>query len=288
VTQRSPTFHAYQDVPRPVSMIVVEHAPKPALIVPAHSHPRAQLAYAVEGVFTLQTRDAAWMVPPHRAVWVPGSVEHEMHARGQTVSNRSLYIAPDAAPGLPQECCVIEVSPLLRQLIQEAVHIPVLYDEDGRDGRVMRLILDEIIRAPRVPMRLPMPQDPRLLRVCRALLEDPGHEGDLDRWAALGAMGRRTLTRLFRQETGTTFTLWRQQVMLMEALRRLSNGVPVSTVALELGYDSPSAFSAMFRRVLGHTPRQFLARGADNERAAQGARTMAPPLPRKPRHNSNG
>lgn len=257
---RTHTFHAYQSIPRPVSMIVVEHDPEPALIVPAHSHPRAQLAYAVKGTFTLHTAAGAWLVPPNRAVWVPGGVEHEMHARGQAVSNRSLYIQPDASPHLPVECCVIEVSPLLRQLMIDATDIPLLYDESGRDGRVMRLILDEICAAPHAPLHVPMPRDPRLLRICRRLLEEPASEGDLAYWARYGALGRRTLTRLFRDETGITFTLWRQQLRLTEALHSLAMGTSVTTVALDLGYESPSAFTAMFRRVMGKTPRHYLGR----------------------------
>ncbi|MFT4266580.1 MAG: helix-turn-helix transcriptional regulator [Xenophilus sp.] len=257
---RSDTYFAYQTIPRPVSMIIVEHDPEPSLIVPRHSHPKAQLAYAVKGTFTLHTPTGAWLVPPNRAVWVPGGIEHEMHARGQPVSNRSLYIQPEASPHLPAACCVIEVSPLLRQLIIEAAGIPLLYDEAGRDGRVMRLILDEICAAPHVPLHVPMPRDPRLLRICRALLANPGEEGDLDDWARFGALGRRTLTRLFREETGITFALWRQQLRLMEALRQLSQGRPVTAVAYELGYESPSAFTAMFRRVMGKTPRHYLMR----------------------------
>jgi AraC-like DNA-binding protein/mannose-6-phosphate isomerase-like protein (cupin superfamily) len=261
---RTNTFHAYQSIPRPVSMIVIEHEPEPSLIVPQHSHPRAQLAYAVKGTFTLHTATGAWLVPPNRAVWVPGGVEHEMHARGQPVSNRSLYIQPDASPDLPGECCVIEVSPLLRQLVIDATEIPLLYDEAGRDGRVMRLILDEICAAPRAPLHVPMPRDVRLLRICRKLLEEPGSEGDLAYWARYGALGRRTLTRLFRDETGITFTLWRQQLQLMEALRWLAMGRPVTTVAMDLGYESPSAFTAMFRRVMGKTPKHYLGgKGVD-------------------------
>lgn len=260
MSSHAPTFHEFQDIPRPVAMIVVEHGPVPALIVPEHSHPRAQLAYAETGVFTLQTRQTAWIVPPHRAVWIPGNVAHEMYARGQAVSNRSLYIEADAVPGLPTECCVIEVSGLMRHLLLEAVHIPLLYDEAGRDGRVMRLILDEIVAARRLPPGLPMPRNRRLHAVCNALLDDPVQKETLDEWASRSAMGTRTFTRLFRQETGTTFTLWRQQLLLMEAMRRLSIGASISATAFELGYESPSAFSAMFKRMLGHTPREFMAR----------------------------
>ena len=256
---RGDTYFDFQDIPRPVSMIMVEHEPTSAAIVPRHSHPRAQLAYSIKGTFTLHSPSGAWLVPPNRAVWVPGGVEHEMHARGQAVSNRSMYIQADASPNLPTECRVIEVSPLMRQLILEATQIPLLYDEAGRDGRVMRLILDEICAAPKVPLHVPMPRDPRLLKICKALLDDPGRDGNLDYWARLGALGSRTLTRLFLAETGVTFTAWRQQVRLMEAIARLSMGASVTTVAMDLGYESPSAFTAMFKRVMDKTPKHYLS-----------------------------
>jgi AraC-like DNA-binding protein len=241
-------------------MIIVDHDPAPRVIVPAHSHPRAQLAYAVAGMFSLHTPDGVWLVPPNRAVWIPGGVEHEMRGRGQAVSNRSLYIQPEAAPNLPVSCRVIGVSPLLRQLMLEAQQIPLLYDEAGRDGRIMRLILDEIGAAPELPLRVPMPADPRLLRICASLLEHPGADGDLTHWARVGALSPRTLTRLFRQQTGMTFASWRQHVRLMEAMARLAHGATISAVAHDLGYGCQSAFTAMFRRVMGKPPRAYLGK----------------------------
>jgi AraC-like DNA-binding protein len=143
----------------------------------------------------------------------------------------------------------------------EAQQIPLLYDEAGRDGRIMRLILDEICASPELPLRVPMPADPRLLRICALLLEAPGTEGDLSDWARVGALSRRTLTRLFRQETGMTFASWRQHVRLMEAMARLAGGASISDVSHDLGYGCQSAFTAMFRRVMGKPPRAYLGKG---------------------------
>ena len=69
----------------------------------------------------------------------------------------------------------------------------------------------------------------------------------------------RSLARLFQAELGMSFTAWRQQARLLEALRRLGDGEPVTTVALDLGYATPSAFTYMFRRALGVPPSRFLA-----------------------------
>jgi AraC-like DNA-binding protein len=103
-----------------------------------------------------------------------------------------------------------------------------------------------------------MPRDKRLVRICKMLQQDPANDGDLDCWAREAGMARRTLTRLFREETNMSFAAWRQQIRLLEALARLAVGQPITAVALDVGYNSPSAFTAMFRRIFGTTPSQYL------------------------------
>ena len=56
-----------------------------------------------------------------------------------------------------------------------------------------------------------------------------------------------------------TFGQWRQQVRILEALKRLAMNEPVTTVAIELGYESPSAFISMFKKALGKTPGQYFS-----------------------------
>jgi len=246
----------YQDIPRPIAAMADEYPS--GHHDPHHHHKRAQLIYACAGVTVVITGQASFVVPPQRAVWVPAGVEHEAHMRGH-VSLRTLYVDPTAFPDLPQTCRVIEVSCLLRELIIEACRIPVEYDLAGRDGRVMDLLMTELIAMPATPLDVPMPQDARLVKVCTAILRDPAQHEPLDGWADIAGMGRRTFTRTFRRETGVSFATWRQNVRLMEALSRLAVGQPVTTVAYDVGYNSPSAFTAMFRRAFGHAPTQYLA-----------------------------
>jgi len=141
-----------------------------------------------------------------------------------------------------------------------AVEEPIEYDETGAAGLVMALILAELARATTVPLRIPLPADARLATLCRALLDDPAAAGTLDAWAERVGASARTLARLFQRETGMGFTQWRQQVRLAEAVGRLAKGEPVARVADSLGYSSASAFTAMFRRTLGATPRRYLGR----------------------------
>ena len=245
----------YQDIPRPIAGLADEYAA--GFIDPFHSHKRAQLLYASTGVTSVTTEQATFVVPPQRAVWIPSGVAHEVHCRGH-VSVRTLYIDPQVRSNLPTTCQVLDISSLLRELILEALTLPIEYDVAGRDGRIMELILDEIVSAPVIALHVPMPENPRLLRICRAILANPAHTDTLDDWAHVAGMGRRTFTRTFLRETQTTFAAWRQHVRLMEALSRLASGHPVTTVALDVGYKSPSAFTAMFRRAFGVAPSRYL------------------------------
>jgi AraC-like DNA-binding protein len=205
---------------------------------------------------TVLTESGAFVVPPQRAVWLPAGMKHEVRCRDR-VSLRTLYVVEQASPRLPRECCVLDVSELLRSLIIAAVDLPVEYDLGGRDGRIMALILDEIAAMPVAPLSAPMPSNPRLARICRAFFKNPAQSQSLTFWARAAGMSRRTLTRTFRRETGMSFAAWRQQVRLLEALSRLAVGQPVTVVAMDVGYQSPSAFTARFRRTFGTTPTHY-------------------------------
>ncbi|HWT42124.1 MAG TPA: AraC family transcriptional regulator, partial [Sphingopyxis sp.] len=190
------------------------------------------------------------------AVWLPAGTRHEVACRGP-VSLRTLYL-PCAGHEHERECRVFEVSNLVKSLILEVVDFPALYDVNGREGRIIALLLDEIGRMPNAPYQVSMPSNPRLLRVCNAIIADPSDPRDIDDWAALAAMGRRTFTRSFKQETGMGLAVWRQQVRLMEALSLLAAGASITQVTYDVGYDSPSGFAAMFRRAFGVPPSQYL------------------------------
>jgi len=228
------------------------------MLDPLHSHPRSQLTYCTSGVMLVAIAGAVFMLPPRRAIWIPAGTEHEVRCRG-VVSSHTLYIDP-ALDHSPQGARVIEVTELVRALIMEVGSFEPEYDLDGREGEIARLLLSEVRRMPPTPTDVPMPRDERLIRVCNALIEDPTDDRDLDAWASLAAMGRRTFTRAFRRETGAGLATWRQQVRLMAAIPKLEAGLSVTTVAYDVGYESASAFTATFHRVFGVAPSTFTSR----------------------------
>jgi AraC-like DNA-binding protein len=232
---------------------------------PLHSHQRSQISYAEAGVISVITEASSFTLPPRRAIWIPAGMLHEVHCRAP-VSSYTLYIDP-ALDRQPQHCRVFEVSELVKALIFEVGHFPVGYDMDGREGRIARLLLDEIERMPSTPGELTMPRDPRLLRVCRSLVNDPADHRDIDDWAKVAGMSRRTFTRVFREQTGAGLAVWRQRVRLIDAISRLASGQPITTVAFDVGYESPSAFTAMFHRIFGVSPSTYLSEAHKRQEA---------------------
>jgi AraC-like DNA-binding protein len=227
-------------------------------LIPFHKHSRAQLLYASSGVMTVATESGVWVVPPLRAVWIPAHIHHQIEVSG-TLSMRTLYIDPAHYSGPSGDCCVIGVSPLLKELIVYAVDLPRLYPLGGPEEKVFSVILDQISSMSAAPLDIQIPSDERLSKIYEHLSKNPSDSRSLEEWGKkVGASGR-TLARRFRSETGMSFGQWRQQVRILEALRRLGTNAPVTTVALELGYDSPSAFIAMFKRALGKTPGRYFA-----------------------------
>ncbi len=228
-------------------------------VLAAHRHRRGQLLSSATGVLVLSTPQGRWMMPPHCGLWIPPGIVHEVRMIG-AVATRSLYLAPERTSGLPDHCEVVGLSPFLRSLIAKALDVPVDYDPDSHAGALMALIQHEMRQLPVQPLSLPFPANAALAERCRRFLLQPTTHETIDRWSGSLGISRRAFTRLFRHETGLSFVEWRQRACLLTALPRLVAGEPVTTVALDLGYDNPAAFTTMFKRTLGASPRTYLAR----------------------------
>jgi AraC-like DNA-binding protein len=241
-------------VPRPITAVGNDY---PAGHVhPAHQHRRSQLLFAEWGTMLVQTANGAWMVPAHQGIWIPAGLTHSITMLSQ-VATRSVYLASGAAEAMAKQCQVLGISPLLRQLLIEAVDLPSEYDPLGRAGKIMSLLIDEIHAAPVLPLSLPLPTEKRLAQRCQRFLEHPTAQDTLELWSDELGLSRRTLTRLFRRETGLGFAGWQRRACLLSALPRLLGGERVTTIAYDLGYSSPAAFTVMFRQLVGVAPNAY-------------------------------
>ena len=252
---KTPGIEDVDDVTRPVFSLVTETT----FIgeTEAHHHRKAQLMYVIRGVLTMEAAGGIWTVPPHCALWIPGGVAHAGRVAGP-IKIASLYLDPGLTAPLDQDCGIRFVQPLLRELIlrfDTAAAFPPMNGK--REERLIAMLLDELAAAPLEPIQLPMPRDRRLRRMAEAMIERPELRFTIDEWGARVGASHRTLSRHFQRETGMSFVRWRQQLHVGLALQRLARGERVTNVAIDLGYESVSAFISMFRRMLGTTPARY-------------------------------
>ena len=226
-------------------------------LIPDHCHPEDQLLFAPRGVMTVGTQQGLWVVPPLRAVWIPAGTTHSVAMSGR-VSLRTLYFLPRLCRSLPKRCFVLNVSSLLRELILHACRLSRLHTRSPSEKRIVEIIVELLKAADSVPLQLPHPSDSRSKRVVDLLIQNPGDPRSLPKLCAECGASKRTIQRLFLEETRMTFRKWRQQLRLLHAMQRLAAGEKVTAAALDAGYNSPSAFIAMFRKQLGTTPTRYM------------------------------
>lgn len=219
--------------------------------VPPHVHPLGHLVHAATGVLSLITVDGAWIAPANRVAWVPAGAEHRHRAHGVT-DMRIVYLSAEAAARLPSGPAVLSVSPLAREALL-ALTTPAPRSETAR-SHLRAVVVDEVASAPEQPLHLPEPRDPRLRRVVRRVERDLSTSLSLAGLAAWAGLGERTLTRLFRQETGTGYRQWRLQLRVHRALVLLASGQSVTDVAAACGWATSSQFIEQFTPLAGMTP----------------------------------
>lgn len=262
------TLGYLRHLPRPV--YGQERALPNQAIARPHRHPWVQLSYALQGVIEVRTIQGRFMAPPQQAVWVPAGVEHGVRCSADAVI-RSLYIEATAMPLVSEQCKVVSVNPLLRELIRSFSSMPVLYPEQGPESRLVSVLLDQLAAAPESGLMLPWPREPRIRQICVQLQANPALQTRLSDFAQRYGLAEKTLTRLFRQHTGLGFRVWRQRLRIMSALPLLEGNSRVTDVALACGYESMSAFVAAFRELMGTSPGEFArSSAAESGEWAQG------------------
>lgn len=257
---RSPRNAGWKTVDAPQGL----GSPKPLIVrvqsLPArsyfaeHSHTWNQLVYAISGALTVSAEGRSVVISPEQAVWLPTGTKHSVGSL-MGAEFRSLWVADEASQGMTSGTTVIHVSSLLQALIVEAAS---LKKEDRHYAdRVTALILDQLLRATPIAGALPWPTHPALLALCEALYADPANPRHADKWGREIGMSARTLTRHFEREVGMSLRAWRQRVRLFKAIELLGSELPITEIALRLGYASTSAFIFMFRTEMSVSPLQY-------------------------------
>jgi len=243
--------------PKPgVSISTLAYEYPPGFHVPEHSHASDQVIYAIGGVMEIASGPSLWLIPPHFAIWIPARTPHNIRMPG-AVSMRTLYLRPGLAPRLSGVCTVLHVTPLLRELIVEAVRIGQLRRRNSLHCALRDLILSHLQSAAPVPSFVTVPRDHRALIVAQTAMANLRSCGSFQALCEHAGASPRTIQRIFRREVGLSFESWRRQFRLMKAIELLACGCPVKEVAFEIGYRQSSAFVEVFRRTLGATPKAW-------------------------------
>jgi AraC-like DNA-binding protein/quercetin dioxygenase-like cupin family protein len=229
-----------------------------------HTHDFGQLTSAASGSMYVGTRNRVLLLSPAMVVWIPPDVEHWMRYGS---NNEMLYVDVNREESrkLGTESRIMAMTPLLSTLISATM-------PENASGRASRhtvalhaLLRHEIVGAKDVPLSIVMPQDKRIRKFAQAALDNPGTVDLVDSWLANAAASRKTIERLFIAETGMPPSRWLRQARILHAVSQLAAGEKVSSVALNSGYESSSAFTYMFRNTLGVSPSAF-SKAADIRR----------------------
>lgn len=239
------------EIPAPVSFLSAIHEGG-ALFEPRRQ-PWGKVGYAVAGVIDATIEGKRFCCPPHYATWIPADALHCCHNRNM-VSFVSVHIERHLCDGMPDSACTLALSPLIKAIIADFETRGVTEPKTEEDVRLALVLVDQLKKAPRRESYLPFSDDLMVRPITDALHKDPGDGRSLAEWASALDTTERTLSRRFQSCLGMSFNEWRQRLKLVASLPLIEEGRPVQEIASELGYNSPSAFIAMFRRQTGTSP----------------------------------
>jgi AraC-like DNA-binding protein len=242
---------------QPVAALQVELREN-SVELPIHSHRKCQMVLASRGTVVCEVASGYWMVPPGSAIWIPSSIPHSNHV--SPGGRICVFFIEPAVVRMPDSCCTLTVTPLLRELIFRVAALSRARPPADVPENLIAVLVSELESMPVERLYLPISSNARLRKIAETLISDPADRTTMSGWADRVATSERTLARLVKEETGMTFGRWRQQLHLIVALQRLSAGAKVQGISDELGYESASAFITMFKKALGKSPGKYLYR----------------------------
>ncbi|VVE25832.1 AraC family transcriptional regulator [Pandoraea iniqua] len=215
--------------------------------------PWGKIGFALTGVMEVSVEGKRFLSPPHYATWIPVNAHHHCHNRN-SVRFVTIYIDQAWCSDMPDTACTLVLSPLIRAIFSDFLAREVMVPVTEDDLRLVRVLMDQLKKAPRRDSYLPLSDDPLLQPIIDALQLNPSDRRSLADWAESLGTTERTVSRRFQTGLGISFNEWRQRLKLVAALTQIEEGKSVQRIADELGYRSSSAFIAMFRRQTGTSP----------------------------------
>lgn len=243
-------------LPQPI-FFQLRSLPENTIYLP-HKHPWGEFVFSFSGVLEMQAEGQEFRVPPNFGLWHPPSSEH--YGKSHHASDHcSLYVEQNLAieRGMPKATCALMINPMLKAMLNHLRLTPPQAPYEQEESKLLDVILDQLVIAPITGSYLPDSIDPILTKVLGHLRESPESNLSLLTLAKLYGTSERTIARKAQRDLGMTISEWRQRLKVMRAIPKLQEGYSIESIAFELGYNSASAFIAMFRRLLDTTPDEY-------------------------------
>lgn len=223
-----------------------------------HQHNWDQLIYAKSGILEVKSASGNYIIPSLQSVWIPANQPHSI----ATISGaqlRSVHLDKGLINRFEAQIQVLKVNDLVRELIHKASEFEFSTTMDEQQKRLLQVLVDQISLLPKVPLCLPLSDDPLILPILNRLQNHPDDKKNLQQWSLQLGASSKTISRRFDSKLGMNFSKWREQLKLHKAIQGLNQQYPVTQIALDLGYESLPAFIQMFKRNMGVSPGKFRA-----------------------------
>ncbi|MCW9014224.1 MAG: AraC family transcriptional regulator [Gammaproteobacteria bacterium] len=228
-----------------------------AHLIKPHGHQRAQLLFTRKGSATVSINGQCWHLSPENAVWINSGDVHGIHAPG-SVEYQSVFVEATRARVAGLASGVVMLGALTRELLSESTSFGCVYALNSPESRLMGVLYDQLQQLKQDSCEIIMPRSQTLLNLCRMVIDNPADVPSLVEWGRQYGASERHLARLFKRQTGISYTQWCLRIRVLHAITSIRAGESITTVAMQLGYTGSSAFTSMFRRVTGYTPTEYL------------------------------
>lgn len=217
---------------------------------------QALVLFCFDGLMRVEVGEDRWFIPDRYGIWLPAGTAPVVAPVGE-IEFQAFQLHQKFGGGIamPDQPTVLRATPLIRGIGRRLTQPAPMPEAQQR--RLGWAGLDEIARLERPDLHLPGSSDPRVAAVMTHVMKLPRDATSLDHLARVTGTSERTLSRLFLRETGLTWRAWRDRMRFVLALEGLQLGQSSTALAASLGYSSPSAFVAAFRRQSGMTPTEW-------------------------------
>lgn len=249
------------DVDTDAKSIYCHHDLMGELLIPEHSHNKAQFLYTEGGVVYVRTEGHTYFLPARHFMWIPAGVRHSIHPSNENVMMRNLYFPTENKElSFYTTEGIYPANDLILNLLLYTNRWNGNLQRGSKNFTIasaLKILLADTAQES-LTLLLPMPKDKRLGKVIDYVTKNLDKSLKFADVAAKYGFSTRTLHRLFIKDLGMPFIRFFTISRMLRAIELLAEKQhPVSEIALMVGYNSLPTFSNTFCKLLGMRPTEY-------------------------------